>query len=118
MAAQKTLTELAQMVVHFRDQRDWKQFHTAKDMALSLVLEASETAEIFQWQAETDLSKYTDEQKQKLGAELSDVLYWALLLAHDAGINLGEAFGNKMLKNEAKYPVEKARGSSKKYSEL
>ena len=87
-------------------------------MALSMVLEASEVAELFQWKSEATIESELPQMKEALGKELSDVLYWVLLMANDAGVNLEEAFSKKMAENEQKYPVDKARGSSKKYTEL
>ena len=118
MKKNSSFNELTEVITNFRDARDWKQFHTAKDMALSLVLEASEVLEIFQWQKETNLAKYSAKQKSALAAELSDVLYWVLLMAHDANIDLQESFLQKMKANNKKYPVTRARGSSAKYSKL
>ncbi len=112
-----TLANLAQAAVAFRDDRDWKQFHAPKDMALALSLEASELLELFQWSnpsfGDLDVAK-----KDRLGQELSDVLYWVVLIAHDAGIDLASAFVQKLAHNEAKYPVEKSRGIARKYTEL
>ena len=114
----QTVAELSELVSQFRDARHWRQFHTAKSMALSLVIESSEVAELFQWGTDAPLSSLPPEQRERLGEELSDVLYWTLAMASDAGIALPEAFVSKMSKNELKYPVEKARGSSLKYTEL
>lgn len=110
--------ELTQQVVAFRDARDWKQFHGLKDIALSLMLEAGEVGEIFQFKSDTEVSAKLDEIRERLGEELSDVLYWTLLMAHDSGIDLEGAFRRKMARNETKYPLEKARGNKKKYTEL
>ena len=112
------LQTLIDRVVAFRDARDWKQFHKPKDMALSLALEAAEVLEVFQWKTEADIDAGLSELRERLGDELSDVLYWVLLLANDAGIDLRSAFEHKMSKNEAKYPTTLAKGSNKKYSEL
>lgn len=101
------------MVMKFRDERDWKQFHALKDLALSLSLEASEVLELFQWKP----SDYTPDA-ENIGDELADVLYWTLLMAHEAGIDLDAAFERKMSKNAGKYPVDKARASAAKYTEL
>ena len=81
--APQTIAELQQMVVKFRDARDWKQFHNAKDMALSLVLEAAEVLEHFQWKTEKDLETHVAKKKGDIGEELSDVLYWVLLMAEE-----------------------------------
>ena len=114
----KTLHEITQHIVTFRDARDWKQFHGLKDIALSMMLEAGEVGEIFQFKSDAEIAAKLDGLKEKLGDELSDVLYWTLLMAHDSGINLEEAFARKMARNESKYPVEKSRGNNRKYTEL
>lgn len=113
-----TIEELTNQIIAFRDARDWKQFHTLKDMALSLMLESGEVGELFQWKNEAEVVSKLPELRQELGRELSDALYWVLLMAHDAGIDLGKAFELKMVENEAKYPADLARGSSRKYSEI
>lgn len=112
------LKSLSERVVAFRDARDWKQFHTPKDIALSLMLEAGEVAEHFQFKSEAETAQTIGEIRQTLGEELSDVLYWTLLMAHDCGIDLEAAFSHKMERNAEKYPIEKARGSNRKYTEL
>jgi dCTP diphosphatase len=114
----KTLTEITERIVTFRDARDWKQFHSQKDMALSLALEAAEVLEVFQWKTTEQIEGELPTLRDSLGKELSDVLYWVLLMAHDAGIDLGAAFSRKMNENESKYPVDRAKGSNKKYSDL
>lgn len=114
------IIRLQERVVRFRDKREWKQFHKPKDTALSLLLEAAEFLEIFQWKSEEETYRYlkTKKGRQQLSEELSDVLYWVLLMAHDYNIDLEKAFERKMRKNERKYPVRKAKGSAKKYTEL
>lgn len=118
LRAMNDLHTLIERVVAFRDARDWKQFHKPKDMALSLALEAAEVLEVFQWKSESEIDTVLPQLRERLGEELSDVLYWVLLLANDAGIDLRAAFDRKMSKNEAKYPTALAKGSNKKYSEL
>ena len=115
------MSELRQMmaaICAFRDARDWAQFHTPKDMALSLLLESSELAEHFQWKDETECRAHIAAARDELGHELADVLYWVLLMSHDFGIDLGAAFREKMARNAAKYPVETARGKHTKYTDL
>jgi NTP pyrophosphatase (non-canonical NTP hydrolase) len=114
----KTIKELTERVVSFRDARDWKQFHRPKDMALSLMLEAAEVGEIFQWKSEEQVEQERGVIREKLERELSDVLYWVLLMARDSEIDLEDAFQRKLAENEQKYPVELSRGSNKKYSEF
>lgn len=114
------IKDLQKKIVAFRDRRDWKQFHNPKDLALSLTLEAAEVLEHFQWKSEGEISSYLKKAKNRkaLGEELSDVLYWVLTLSDRVEIDLDKAFLRKMRKNEKKYPVRKAKGSSKKYTEL
>ncbi|MES2437135.1 MAG: nucleotide pyrophosphohydrolase [Patescibacteria group bacterium] len=112
------IKDLTKRIVDFRDKRDWKQFHNAKDMALSLVLEATEVLEHFQWKKEGDIENYLVENKDKVGEELADVLYWVLLMSHDLGLDIKKLFEEKMKQNEAKYSVEKAKGKSDKYTKL
>jgi dCTP diphosphatase len=108
---------LTAMVVGFRDERDWAQFHNPKDMAISLSLEAAEVLEHFQWRSKGEIEAYLSQHKDDVAEELADVLYWVLLMSNDLNINLGEAFAAKMAKNELKYPVSKAKGNYKKHTE-
>jgi NTP pyrophosphatase (non-canonical NTP hydrolase) len=101
-----------------RDARDWRQFHNAKDIMLSLSLEAAEVLEHAQWRNGDDLKTYLADHREEVGQELADVLYWTLLLADDLGIDLEDAFMRKMDLNERRYPVDKARGRSTKYDKL
>jgi len=115
MSDLKTLTD---QIIKFRDERNWRQFHTPKDVVLSLLLEAAELAEHVQWKNSKELEAYIGEQTEALGEELSDILYWVLLISHDFGVDLEEAFARKMRKNEEKYPADKARDRHDKYSKL
>lgn len=112
------INELQKRVVKFRDARDWKQFHNPKDLALSLVLEATEVLEHFQWKNTEETQEYIASNKQRIGEELADTLYWILLMAHDMDIDILNVFESKMQKNEAKYAVEKSKGKHTKYTEL
>lgn len=104
------MEELIQRIRKFRDDRDWKQFHSPENFAKSIVIEAAELLENFQWNGEYDL--------QNLKEELSDVMIYCLLLADDLNIDIIENMHQKIDKNEKKYPVEKAKGVSTKYNEL
>lgn len=115
MSGMKSLTK---HILAFRDERDWKQFHNPKDLALSLSLEAAEVLEVFQWKSGADVDAVCRDRKTDLSDELADVFYYTLLMAHDLGIDLEAALFQKIAKNAEKYPVEKARGSSKKYTDL
>jgi dCTP diphosphatase len=96
--------------------RDWEQFHNPKDLAISLSLEANEVLEHFQWKNPDEIKQHLTDNKQDVAEELVDVLYWVLLTAHYLKIDLNKTFAKKMAQNEAKYPVEKAKGSHKKYT--
>ena len=112
------LKELAAKVLAFRDQRDWRQYHNPKDVALSLLLEAAELLELTQWRNGAELERHMREHKDQVAEELSDVLYWVLLLAADQDIDLEAAFCAKLEQNAAKYPVSKAFGRHAKYTDL
>lgn len=112
------IRKLTEEVVAFRDARDWKQFHNPKDLALSLMLEAAEVGEHFQWKNAEEMEKHVREHREDVGDELADVLYWVLLLSHDTGVDISAAFEKKMQKNSGKYPVDKAKGKHTKYTEL
>ncbi len=111
------IADLTAQIVEFRDARDWAQFHHPKDVALSLCLEAAEVLEWTQWRNGDSLREHLESNRDGVGEELADVLYWTLLLAHDLGIDLGAAFAAKMDRNALKYPVEQARGNHRKYTE-
>ncbi len=112
------IEKLKEMVVQFRDDRDWKQFHTPKDLAISMALEAGEVLEHFQWKDERAQWAHGEAKREDIGDELADVLYWVLLLSNDLNIDISEAFVRKLEKNNEKYPVEKAKGRNAKYTEL
>lgn len=112
------LEDLQKLVVGFRDERNWQQFHNPKDVALSLVLEAAELMEHFQWKNEQEIRQHLQDKKTDVADELADVLYWVLLIAHDFEINLPQALKNKMKKNAVKYPIEKSKDKHAKYTEL
>jgi NTP pyrophosphatase (non-canonical NTP hydrolase) len=114
----QTLHDLQIKIRKFCDDRDWDQFHNPKDLAISLSLEAAEVMEHFQWKNDDEMKKHSLDKKVEVGEELADVFYWVLLLANKLDINLVEAFDEKMKKNKTKYPIEKAKGSYKKYTEL
>lgn len=112
------IRKLTEKITKFRDKRDWKQFHNPKDVAISLVLEASEVLEHFQWKSKEEIEKYIKSNKEEIGEELADVLYWVLLMCNDLNINIKEVLEKKIKKNEKKYPIEKAKGKHTKYNKL
>lgn len=112
------IKNLTNRIIAFRDARDWKQFHNPKDLALSLVLEATEVMEHFQWKSKEEMEEYIVNNKSDIGEELADVLYWVLLMSYDLKIDVMKALENKMVKNEEKYPVQKAKGNHTKHTKL
>jgi NTP pyrophosphatase (non-canonical NTP hydrolase) len=112
------LDNLRQQLLEFRKARDWEQFHKPKDIALSLVLEAAEVLEHFQWKNEEELNEYLLSHKDDIGEELADVFNWIILLANDLGVDIIEAANDKIKKNAIKYPVDKSKGTHRKYTEL
>lgn len=107
-----TIQELTELVKHFRDERDWAQFHTGKDLAISLNVESAELLELFLW-------KNSDEVNiENLNAEIADVFYNLLLIADKFKVDLNSALVKKLEENAKKYPIEKARGNNLKYDAL
>lgn len=115
MSEIKSITE---KIKKFRDERDWGQFHNHKDMALSLVLEASEVLEHFQWKSQSEVEKHGAACKDEIAEELADVAMYLFELADNLGINLSKAIEQKLIKNTKKYPIEKAKGKHTKYNKL
>jgi len=111
----QTITE---KIIHFRDERDWLQFHNPKDMALSLCLEAAELLEHFQWKTPAQVDTHLQTHKEAVADELADVACYLLELSANLGIDLTEAIESKLKKNALKYPVEKAKGRITKYNQL
>ena len=113
-----TIQSITKKLIEFRKKRDWEQFHKPKDLALSLVLEAAEVLEHFQWKSEKEIQAYVKSHKKEIGEELADVLNWVLLLSHDLGIDVLKASEAKIHSNAKKYPVKKTKGRATKYTEL
>ena len=112
------MKELIEKVAEFRDKRNWRKFHTPKNLAISLVIEATELLEMFQWTFDEELENVVNAKRDKIEEEIADVLIYLLLLADALNIDLEGAFFKKMEKNEKRYPVEKAKGKADKYTEL
>lgn len=107
--------DVRQKALAFRDERDWAQFHNPKDLAVSLSIEASELLECFQW---SGVDTSAAGRKDRLCEELADVMLYAIYLADAIDTDIPQIIGEKIQANAAKYPVELARGSSRKYTEL
>lgn len=106
------VNDLINQIISFRNDRDWAQFHNSKDLAIALNIEAGELLELFLW-------KNSDEvNPEKIKEELADVLIYAFLIAEKLNLNVKKIVEEKISQNEMKYPVEKSKGSSKKYNEL
>lgn len=112
------IKKLIEKIKRFRNEREWKQFHNPKDVALSLILEAAELLEHFQWKDEKEIREYIKTNKEDIGEELADVLYWVLLMSNDLEINISKTLIKKIRKNEKRYPIEKAKGKHTKYNKL
>ena len=102
--------EIIKKIIAFRDERNWKQFHTPENLAKSISIEAAELLEHFQWD-----NKFS---KHEVCEELADVLIYSILMAESLDADIYEIINTKLDKNATKYPVEKAKGNSKKYTEM
>jgi dCTP diphosphatase len=119
-ANQQDFGALVRAVQEFRDDRDWAQFHTPKDLAISVSIEAAELLEHFQWKsrADVDAALGSDAGRAAIADEMADVLLLLVSLGEATGIELLPAAFRKLAHNAEKYPVEKARGSATKYDQL
>jgi len=115
-----SIHELKEKIKSFCEARDWDKFHNAKDLAIALSIEASELLEHFRWKDEKEVSTLFEnpEKREKIEDEIADVLYFLVRLSQRYNIDLSEALTRKIEKNEKKYPVEKFKGSNKKYNEV
>jgi len=112
------IRQITEKIKKFRDERDWMQFHDPKNMAVSIILEASELLEHFQWKTTEEVEKYARQNHAEIKDEISDIALYLFELADNLGISLIDAMEQKLKKNEMKYPVEKSRGKHTKYTKL
>ena len=114
------MKDLVEAVVAFRDRRDWRQFHRPKDLAISIALEAAELLEHFQWKTSEETARYlrVRRQRERVAAEMADVLILLVSLADVLGEDLVAAARRKLRGNDRKYPVARARGTARKYHAL
>ena len=112
--------DLTRRLIEFRDARDWRQFHGLKNLMLSLNLEAAELLELAQWRSDGEIETAAADPgfRARLAEECADVLLYLLLICERAGIDLEAAAAAKIERNAVKYPVDKARGNARKYTEL
>ncbi len=103
------MDELIKRILDFRDSRDWKQFHSPENLAKSIIIEAAELLENFQWDSEF--------KEQDVHEELADIMNYCILMADTLGVDIVKIMNDKIDKNEIKYPVEEFKGSSRKYKE-
>ncbi len=115
-----TLADLVAAVCRFRDERDWAEFHTPKNLAAATAIEAAELQERFLWKTDAEVDQDLADAAKRAGVadEIADVVMFAMLLADRLGIDLAEAITAKLAANEQKYPVNLARGNARKYTEL
>ena len=115
-----TLADFVAAVCRFRDERDWSQFHTPKNLAAATAIEAAELQERFLWKTDAEVDRDLADAAKRAGVadEIADVVMFAMLLADRLGIDLAEAITAKLAANEQKYPVNLARGNARKYTEL
>jgi len=115
---QTTINELKKVITQFIRERDWEQFHSIKNVCMDLSVEASELMEIFTWADDQRAKHLLNTKREEVEDEAADVLFALLNFCNICSIDLVKAFENKMKKNIAKYPVEKAKGKALKYNEL
>ena len=118
--SEKNIQEIKEKIKQFIRERDWEQYHHPKELAISLSLEAAELLELFQWKEKQTLEELKNDKElmKKLKEELADIMIYAIDVANYTDIDVSEAIIEKLRKNEEKYPIEKAKGSNKKYNEL
>jgi len=114
----RTLAELREHLRRFAQARDWDQFHSPKNLAMALIAEAAELVEHFQWLTEKQSAELPPEKRAAVADELADVLLYLVRIADKLDLDLLAEAERKLADNERRYPVEKARGSAKKYTEL
>ena len=114
------IQEMKDAIKKFCEDRDWDQYHNAKDLAIGIITESSELLEHFRFKSQPEIESLfrNHETREKISEEMADVLYFLLRLSQRYGIDISTAFREKMAKNEAKYPVDKIKGLNKKYDEI
>jgi NTP pyrophosphatase (non-canonical NTP hydrolase) len=111
------LEELRVLVSNFVKERDWEQFHSPKNLSMALIVEAAELVEHFQWLTQSESHQLPEDRLAAVEEELADILVYLVRIADQLGIDLNRAARRKMISNGAKYPADKVRGSSRKYTE-
>jgi len=110
--------ELKNHLIDFRKRRDWEKFHKPKDLAVSIVFEAAELLENFQWKNDEEVARMLKGKSfERISEEIADIAIYLTYLCHDLGVDIEDAVSKKLAKNREKYPADKVRGSAKKYNE-
>ncbi len=109
---------ILEKIKKFRDDRDWMQFHDPKNMSVSIMIEAAELLEHFQWKTKDEVQEYIKANKEEISDEIADIAMYLFELANNLGIDLVQAMDKKLKKNETKYPIEKAKSKHTKYNKL
>jgi len=112
------MEQVLDRIRRFRDERDWKQFHDPKNLAVSISVEAAELLELFQWRNDEEAMRYAEQNKERVAEEIADVAIYLLELVDVLGLDLEKCIDAKLAKNAQKYPVEKSKGRITKYTEL
>ncbi len=115
MIEMRTENSVMEKINQFRDERNWRQFHNEKDLALSITLEASELLELFQWKSSEDV---VESKRERLAEELADILIYSYMFADNLDFDINEIIEQKLVKNAEKYPVDKSKDNNSKYNEL
>lgn len=119
MSQETTIKELQVLAAQFVQERNWRQFHGAKNISMNIAVEAAELMELFVWKSsKREIADVIQEHQQAIEHELADILFSLLLFADEYNIDLAQSFIQKLKHNAQKYPVEKCKGKNKKYSEL
>jgi NTP pyrophosphatase (non-canonical NTP hydrolase) len=120
MDKETNIQVLKDQIKDFCEKRDWDQFHGAKDLAIGVITESSELLEHFRFKSEKEVEELfkNPEKREHISEEMADVMYFLLRLAQKYDVDIADALNKKLDKNEKKYPIEKAKGSNKKYTEL
>jgi dCTP diphosphatase len=113
-----SIEEITARIAAFRDERDWRQFHGPREMAVGITVEAAELLEHFNWKSATECDRVASERRDEIAEEMADVAILLFEMADNIGVSLREAIEAKLAQNAVKYPVEKSRGSNRKYNEL
>ena len=118
MLEKLTIPRIIESIKKFRDDRDWMQFHDPKNMAISVIIEAAELLEHFQWKTKDEVEQYVLKNREEIQSEIADIALYLFEIADNLNINLLEAMDAKLRKNAKKYPIAKAKGKHTKYNKL